>query len=78
MWARPSAAVASATCSGSCGSSWSGLPVATLQNVQARVQTLPNIITVACFCFQHSPMLGQAASSQTVLRLSARMSLRVS
>src|SRR5260370_34252204 len=33
---------------------------------------------VARFCFEHSPILGQAASSQTVTRPWARMSLRVS
>jgi hypothetical protein len=42
------------------------------------VQTAPRIITFACFSFQHSPMLGHAASSQTVLSLSARISSRVS
>ena len=45
---------------------------------QARVQTSPRIMTVACFLSQHSPILGQAASSQTVLRLRSRISLRVS
>jgi len=54
------------------------LPVATLQKAQARVQTEPRIITVACFFFQHSPMFGQDASSHTVARLSRRMSSRVS
>ena len=39
MCASPSRATASPTRSGSCGSSWSGLPVATLQKVQARVHT---------------------------------------
>ena len=63
---------------GSCGSSWSGLPVATLQKAQARVQTSPRIITVACFCFQHSPIFGQAASSHTVLSFSSRIRSRVS
>ena len=43
-----------------------GLPVATLQKAQARVQVSPRIMKVACFCFQHSPMFGQAASSHTV------------
>ena len=38
----------------------------TLQKAQARVQVSPMIIRVACFWLQHSPMLGQAASSQTV------------
>ncbi len=53
-------------------------PVLTLQKAQARVQVSPRIITVACFCAQHSPMFGQAASSQTVCRPLARISLRVS
>ena len=77
MWLRPSAATAAPTRSGSCGSSLSGRPVATLQKVQARVHTAPRIITVACFSFQHSPMFGQAASSQTVLSLSSRINRRV-
>src|SRR5215813_10825242 len=76
-WESPSAAAASATRSGSCGSSRSGRPVATLQKVQARVHTRPRIITVACFCFQHSPIFGQPASSHTVLRLCSRISRRV-
>src|SRR5262249_3920170 len=78
IWERPSWPTASATWAGSWGSSLSGRPVATLQKAQARVQTLPRIITVACFCFQHSPMFGQAASSQTVLSLRRRISARVS
>jgi hypothetical protein len=45
-----------------------GLPVRTLQKAQARVQMSPRIITVAWRFPQHSAMLGQAASSQTVLR----------
>jgi hypothetical protein len=48
-----------------------------LQKVQARVQTRPRIMTVACFCFQHSPMFGQAASSHTVLSARSRISRRV-
>ncbi len=48
------------------GSSGSGLPVATLQKAQARVQVSPMIIMVAWLLDQHSPMFGQAASSQTV------------
>ena len=60
--------MASATRSGSLGSSGAGRPVATLQKAQARVQTSPMIMKVACFCSQHSPMLGQAASWQTVER----------
>ena len=77
MCLRPSAATASPTRSGSCGSTWSGRPVATLQKVQARVHTAPKIIIVACFSFQHSPILGQAASSHTVLSFSSRISRRV-
>ena len=57
---------------------WSGRPVATLQKAQARVQREPRIITVACFCFQHSPILGQAASSHTVASPYWRISLLVS
>ena len=44
----------------------------------ARVHVSPRIITVACFFCQHSPILGQAASSQTVWRLRSRIILRVS
>src|SRR4029077_18067729 len=62
---------------GSWGARRSGRPVATLQKVQARVQTAPKIIIVACFSFQHSPMFGKAASSQTVLSLRSRISRRV-
>ena len=53
------------------------MPVATLQKAQARVQTDPRIIIVAWRCDQHSPILGQAASSQTVTRSSSRISERV-
>ncbi len=63
---------------GSCGFNAPGLPVATLQKAQARVQVSPMIMKVACFCFQHSPMLGQAASSHTVVSLSSRISRLVS
>ena len=51
---------------------------ATLQKAQARVQVSPMIIMVAWRCDQHSPMLGQAASSQTVTRPLARIRARVS
>ena len=63
---------------GSCGLSAPGLPVATLQKAQARVQVSPMIMKVACFCFQHSPMFGQAASSHTVVRPYWRISRLVS
>ena len=48
------------------------MPVFTLQKAQARVQVSPMIMKVACFLAQHSPMLGQPASSQTVTRPCAR------
>ena len=54
------------------------MPVATLQKEQARVQVSPMIIMVAWRCDQHSPMFGQAASSQTVTRRFSRISARVS
>ena len=46
-----------------------GLPVLTLQKAQALVQVSPKIIKVACFFCQHSEILGQAASSHTVIKL---------
>ena len=76
--ARPMVATTSARCAGSLGSTASGIPVLTLQKAQARVQVSPRIITVACFWVQHSPMFGQAASSQTVCRPFSRNSRRVS
>ena len=77
-WRSPSAATASATRDGSVASSASGWPVRTLQKAQARVHTSPMIIMVAWRWDQHSPMLGQAASSHTVTRPWLRMSARVS
>ena len=65
-WDSPSLATASATFSGSPAFSASGSPVRTLQKAQARVQVSPMIMKVACFFSQHSPMLGQPASSHTV------------
>ena len=55
-----------ATRAGSSGSFQVGLPVLTLQNPQRRVQVSPRIMNVAVPRSQHSPMLGQAASRQTV------------
>ena len=52
-----------------CGSSASGgngLPCATSQNGQRRVQTSPRIMKLAVPLLKHSPMLGQEASSHTV------------
>jgi len=57
---------ASATRTGSAGSSARGSPVLTLQKAHARVHVSPMIMNVACFFSQHSPILGQPASSQTV------------
>ncbi len=74
----PSVATASATRDGSSLSRARGIPVATLQKAQARVQVSPMIIIVACRCDQHSPMFGQAASSHTVTSRFARISARVS
>ena len=68
----PSVATACATCSGSASSSAPGSPVFTLQKAQARVQVSPMIIMVAWRFSQHSPMLGQPASSQTVCRPCSR------
>jgi hypothetical protein len=49
-----------------------GLPVSTAQKRQARVQTSPINMIVAVPAFQHSPMLGHLASSQTVARRCSR------
>ena len=48
------------------------MPEATSQKRQPRVQTSPISITVAVPPPQHSPTLGQLASSQTVCRFSSR------
>jgi hypothetical protein len=74
---RPSVFTALATLEGSAASSAAGRPVFTLQKAQARVQVSPMIIMVACALVQHSPMFGQAASSQTVCSLFARTTSRV-
>ncbi len=71
-YARPSAAIVRARCSGSCGSGASGRPWATSQNGQRRVQRSPRIMKVAVPFPKHSPMLGQEASSHTVCRLFSR------
>jgi hypothetical protein len=72
-WFSPSFWTASATRPGSNTSRSCGRPVATLQKVQPRVQISPMIIMVAWPCDQHSPALGQPASSQTVTSLCSRM-----
>jgi hypothetical protein len=76
--ARPIFATASARCAGSSGSTGPGSPVLTLQKAQARVQVSPRIMNEACFFDQHSPILGQLASSQTVTSLFSRTISRVS
>ena len=58
--------------SGSATSGGRGLPCATSQNGQRRVQISPKIIKVAVPPLKHSPMLGQLASSHTVCRLLSR------
>ena len=63
-----SAPTASATRRGSSSSYQVGRPVLTAQKPQARVQVSPRIMIVAVRWSQHSPMFGQRASSQTVLR----------
>ena len=64
---RDQRSAAAATLLGSCSSSTPpGCPVATEQKRQPRVQTSPMIKKVAVPQPQHSPMLGQRASSQTV------------
>src|ERR1700752_1351157 len=67
---RPIRATLRATRSGSSGSFQVGLPVLTLQNPHRRVHVSPRIMNVAVPRCQHSPMFGQAASRQTVCRLS--------
>ena len=63
--ARPDRAAAASRC-------------ATLQKAQARVQISPMIIMVAWRLDQHSPILGQPASSHTVTSPCSRMILWVS
>src|SRR5581483_3895979 len=60
-----------ATRAGSSGSLKVGTPVWTLQKPQRRVQTSPRIMNVAVPRSQHSPTLGQFASSHTVCSPSA-------
>ena len=73
----PSPPTASATRRGSSSSNQVGRPVFTAQNPQARVQVSPRIMIVAVRWSQHSPMFGQWASSQTVLRQAAHQALEV-
>src|ERR1044072_9710935 len=67
MYLRFMSSTLRAVFSGSSASSQPrGLPVSTLQKRQARVHTAPINMMVAVPAFQHSPMLGHLASSQTV------------
>ena len=66
-WDRPISTTASATRRGSSGSTGSGRRVSTRQNPHALVQRSPLIMKVAVPSFQHSGMLGQPASSHTVV-----------
>ena len=70
-WRRPIRATWRATRAGSSGSFQVGLPVLTWQKPQRRVQVSPRIMKVAVPRSQQSPMFGQAASWQTVCRLSS-------
>ena len=74
-WSSSMAATVSATRRGSSRSSSVGIPWATAQYLQALVHTSPRIMKVAVPASQHSPMLGQPASSQTVWRERLRISL---
>src|SRR4051812_24073402 len=70
-WRSPMRATWRATRAGSSGSFQVGLPVLTWQKPQRRVHVSPRIMNVAVPRSQHSPMFGQAASWQTVCRLSS-------
>src|SRR5580704_5901097 len=63
---RPRVATASATRRGSSQSMGSGRPLGTAQKPQRRVQMSPSNMKVAVLWFQHSPMFGHCADSQTV------------
>src|SRR6476646_10970259 len=68
--------MSSATRCGSFQSTDDGLPVATAQKPQLRVQILPSIINVAVPAPQHSPILGQLPLSQIVWSLCVSTRLR--
>src|SRR5205814_2974009 len=71
---RPRVATASATRRGSSVSIGPGLPLGTAQKPQRRVQISPSNMKVAVRWFQHSPILGHCADSQTVCRPRLRAS----
>ncbi len=66
-----------ATRIGSAMSTVPGQPVLTLQYEHALVHVSPKIMNVAVPLSQHSPIFGQAASSQTVFRLAFLIFLRI-
>ncbi|MFO0751739.1 MAG: hypothetical protein U0411_00255 [Thermodesulfovibrionales bacterium] len=63
---RPSSAAASATRSGSWGSTAAGAPEETEQKEHSRVQRSPRIMKAAVGFAKQTPWLGHRASSQTV------------
>ena len=69
---KPMSAIARANCRGSSMSRALGLPCATSQNGQRRVQISPMIINVAVPPLKHSPRFGHCASSQTEASLCFR------
>ena len=75
---RPSVSTVSATCCGSSGSTGRGLPCATEQNLQLRVQMSPKTMNVAVRCFQQSPRFGHFALSQTVCNFARCNNERIS
>ena len=75
-YARPIVFTDSATLRGSSRSIGSGFPVSILQKSQRLVQRSPPIRKVASLSSQHSKILGQAASWQTVCRPSVFTSER--
>ena len=68
-WFKFSSFTAFETLKGSRGSKAPGFPVLTSQKAHALVHVSPIIMNVACFFPQHSVILGQFASSQTVTSL---------
>jgi len=77
-WARPIRDTAAPTRRGSSASmSPPRLPLVTAQKAQARVHTSPRIMRVAVPWPQHSAMLGQRASSHTVVSSRPRIRLLI-
>jgi len=66
MYFNPICSAICASLAGSVASGAFGLPLATEQNLQFRVQTLPKIKTVAVPLEKHSPRFGQSAFTHIV------------